>query len=58
MLRQRLDALDAEAPLVVTGDFGTFVPVELIRALGIREGEIEFAPHAAALGAARAGAAN
>lgn len=58
MLRQRLDALDAEAPLVVTGDFGTCVPVELARALGIREGEIEFAPHAAALGAARAGAAN
>ena len=39
--------------LVSTGEFGTYVPDELIRALGIWNREIEFVPHAAALGAAR-----
>ncbi|MCA8936697.1 MAG: DUF4445 domain-containing protein [Planctomycetes bacterium] len=53
MLCQRLDALDADSLLVVTGDFGTYVPTDLIRALGVHDGEIEFVPHAAALGAAR-----
>jgi uncharacterized 2Fe-2S/4Fe-4S cluster protein (DUF4445 family) len=53
MLRQRLDALDAHALLVVTGDFGTYVDPVLVHALGIRNGSVEFVPHAAALGAAR-----
>lgn len=53
MLRQTLDALDTDSLLVVTGEFGTYVPTDLIRALGIHDGEIEFVPHAAALGAAR-----
>lgn len=41
------------APLVTTGDFGTYVPAELLHALGVWQGPIEFVPHAAALGAAR-----
>lgn len=40
-------------PLVTTGDFGTYVPAELLHALGVWQGAIEFVPHAAALGAAR-----
>lgn len=42
-----------EGVVVTTGDYGAFVPDDFIRALGIRDGEIEFVPHAAALGAAR-----
>ncbi|MBZ0136781.1 MAG: 2Fe-2S iron-sulfur cluster binding domain-containing protein [Planctomycetes bacterium] len=44
---------DLAGVLVTTGEFGTCVPDDLIRALGTWNGEIEFVPHAAALGAAR-----
>ncbi|MCB9931807.1 MAG: 2Fe-2S iron-sulfur cluster binding domain-containing protein [Planctomycetes bacterium] len=40
-------------PLITTGDFGTYVPAELLHALGVWQGPIDFVPHAAALGAAR-----
>lgn len=40
-------------PLITTGDYGTYVPAELLRALGVWQGPLEFVPHAAALGAAR-----
>jgi ferredoxin len=40
-------------PLITTGDFGTYVPAELLQTLGVWQGPIEFVPHAAALGAAR-----
>lgn len=44
---------DCRGTLVVTGDHGTYVPPELITALGIYAGPVVFVPHAAALGAAR-----
>lgn len=40
--------------LFVTGDYGTYVPVEFVHALGIWRGPVEYVPHAAALGTARA----
>jgi ferredoxin len=40
--------------LFVTGDFGTYLPVEFVHALNIWRGPVEFVPHAAALGTARA----
>lgn len=40
--------------LFVTGDHGTYVPAEFAHALGIWPGPVEYVPHAAALGTARA----
>lgn len=56
MLRARLLELAPPGycgPLIVTGEFGTYVPEAFIRALHIWDGPLEFVPHAAALGAAR-----
>ncbi|MCB9893265.1 MAG: 2Fe-2S iron-sulfur cluster binding domain-containing protein [Planctomycetes bacterium] len=50
---QQVCAPGYTGPLVVTGDFGTYAPAELIWSLNIWGGQLEFVPHAAALGAAR-----
>ncbi|MCA8916617.1 MAG: 2Fe-2S iron-sulfur cluster binding domain-containing protein [Planctomycetes bacterium] len=50
---QQVCAPGYRGPLVLTGDFGTYAPAELIWSLNIWGGEVQFVPHAAALGAAR-----